>query len=128
VRQDSKEAAKWLGKSAEQGSAAGQFYLGWSFHCGAGVPKDDVEAVKWYRKSAEQGAPLGQQYLGWSFYLGEGVLQDYVEAYKWLQLAAAQGSDAAKHSLAEVKVWMTSDQVTNAQRLVREFTPTKTAE
>jgi len=87
-----------------------------------------VEAVKWYRKSAEQGDARGQRQLGLCLYVGEGVPQDYVQAYKWLDLAAAQGLEEAKHELAELKVWMTSDQIAKAQRLVRDSAPTKAAE
>ena len=77
---------------------------------------------------AEQGDANGQRQLGRCLYIGEGVPQDYVEAYKWLELAAAQGLKEAKSDLAELKVWMTSDQLAKAQRLVGDPAPTKAAE
>jgi TPR repeat protein len=126
--QHSEEAVKWFRKSADQGNFGGQFSLGWCFYYGIGVSKDPVEAVKWYRKSAEQGHVGGQRQLGVCLYVGEGVAQDYVQAYKWLSLAAAQGLDDAKHELTELKLWMTSDQITKAQGLARDSAPAKTPE
>lgn len=53
---DYTEAIKWCRKSAEQGYAASQFFLGYIYEFGSdGVDKNCTEAVYWYRKSAEQG-------------------------------------------------------------------------
>jgi TPR repeat protein len=51
------------------------------------------------------------------------VAQDYVESYKWTSLAAAQGNESAKKTLPFIKLEMTSEQIAEAQRLVREFKP-----
>ena len=54
---------------------------------------------------------------------GQGVPQDVVLAYMWLSLAATQEPDAARErDLAASQ--MTSDEITEAQRLAREWKPT----
>ena len=55
MEQDKEKAVKWILKSAEQGYAEAQFYLGVIYYKGDGVKRDAVEAVKWFRKAAEQG-------------------------------------------------------------------------
>jgi TPR repeat protein len=52
---DYAEGAKWFRKSAEQGHAGAQYFLGAMYEFGFGVTQDDGEAAKWYRKAAEQG-------------------------------------------------------------------------
>ncbi len=121
VVQDFTEAAKWYRKAAEQGSACGQNNLAILFAHGDGVIKDAPEAARWYRKAAEQGWKEAQGALGSCYANGDGVPKDYVQAYKWLNLASAQGY--AKESLATVQMWMTPEQIAEAQRLSREFKP-----
>ena len=53
--QDYVRAVKWIRRSANQGNANGQNYLGWMFEHGRGVPQDYVEAYKWYDLAAAQG-------------------------------------------------------------------------
>ena len=56
VQQDhTKEAAAWLRKAAEQGSAQAQDALGRMYFGGVGVPQDYVEAYKWLSLVAVQG-------------------------------------------------------------------------
>ena len=43
------------GKSAEQGNADAQCWLGLCYDLGKGVGQDYGEAMKWLRKAAEQG-------------------------------------------------------------------------
>jgi TPR repeat protein len=58
------------------------------------------------------------------YWNGQGVAQDAVRAYMWLNLAAAQELDAVgKRDAAAVQ--MTAAEVAEAQRLAREWTPTK---
>ena len=93
------EAVKWYRKAAEQGDAAAQCGLGFSYAIGQGVSQNFTEAVKWFRKSAEQGNADAQFYLGVSYAQGQGVPQDYAEAVKWCRKAAEQG-----HALAQNKL------------------------
>ena len=95
---------------------------------GEGVPQDDAEAVRWYRLAADQGYAPAQANLGVMYERGQGVGEDKVEAHMWLNLAAAQSSDENHDAFAkardDVAGRMTAEQVTEAQRRAREWTPT----
>ena len=58
---------------------------------------------------------------------GLGVRQDYVSAYKWLSLAATLGMQTAERSRDTVARAMTPAQLTEAEKLAREWTPTTSA-
>ena len=51
--------------------------------------------------------------------------KDYPQAFKWYSLAAAQGDKESTRMLEELKIFMTPAQITEDQRLVREFKPSK---
>jgi TPR repeat protein len=127
VAKDQVEAVKWFRKAAEQNDVDAQCNLGCCYNDGRGVAKDAVEAVKWYRKAAEQNDAGAQLNLGCCYAKGEGVTKDYVEAYKWFDLASSQDVAAAKQNLVTAESRMTPEQITEAQRLVREFKPTEAA-
>src|SRR5271156_6027703 len=55
VSQDYAEAAKWLGKAANQGLSRAQYMLGGMYADGLGVPQDVVRAHMWFILSAAQG-------------------------------------------------------------------------
>ena len=55
VPQDDAEAVRWYRKSAEQGVAKAQFFLGLMYTLGRGVPQDYAEAYMWYNLAATQG-------------------------------------------------------------------------
>jgi hypothetical protein len=84
---------------AEQGDAAAQFYLGFRYAEGEGVPEDDAEAARWYRLAAEQGDEFAQTNLGVMYDNGEGVPEDDAEAVRWFRLAAEQGHAQAQSNL-----------------------------
>jgi S1-C subfamily serine protease len=90
VARDLAKAVAWLRKSADQGYASAQYWLGTTYH----FLLDDAEAVKWYRKGAEQGYVHAQVALGLCYESGEGIQQNYTEAVRWYQLAAEQGNQA----------------------------------
>lgn len=72
---DSKDYATaaqlWL-PLADHGDAMAQFYLGWLYEEGMGVPRNYAEAAKWYRLSAEQHNALAQSNLAGMYLDGEG--------------------------------------------------------
>ena len=126
--QDYVEAVKWYRKAAEQGNANAQEHLGVCYYLAQGVAQDYAEAAKWFRKSAEQGNAAGQYSLGGSYDFGKGVPKDSVEAYKWYNLAAAQGDETAATNRLDLENRMTPEQIAEAQRLARDFKPSKTAQ
>jgi len=121
VPQNDAEAMKWFRKSAEQGLAKAQFFVGFMYDNGMGVPKNDAEAVKWYRKAAEQGHEYSQLSLGRMYWKGKGVPVNYVKAYMWWSLATAQGVESTADSLEFLSKQMTHDQIAKAQELAAEW-------
>jgi uncharacterized protein len=110
---------------AEQGHASAQNNLGGMYDNGQGVPQNYAEAMKWYRLAADQGNAFAQSNLGIMYGEGHGVPQDYVRAYMWLNLAAAQGHQNAVKNLDVAAGLMTPAQIADAQKLAREWKPTK---
>ncbi len=128
--QDYAEAVKWYSKAAEQGVAEAQFNLGVMYGQGLGVPEDLAEAVKWYRKAAEQGNAGAQYNLGVMYGKGQGVPQDYVLAHMWFDLAVSklppgEVRDRAVKNRDHVAKRMTPAQISEAQKLAREWKPKK---
>jgi TPR repeat protein len=123
-RQDYTVAIQLCQPLAEQGDVRAQLSLGGMYYNGQGVQQDYAEAAKWARKAAEQGYAPAQADLGIMYWNGEGVPQDAVLAYMWLSLAAAQEPKAVKQRDVAASQ-MTSDEIAEAQRLAREWKPTK---
>ena len=93
------EAVKLFKKSAEQGHAVSQSWMGYCYENGSGVKKDISEAFKWYKKSAEQGYAFSQYRLGVFYYNGTGVSKDLSEAFKWFKKSAEQGNAEAQNKI-----------------------------
>ena len=127
VTQDFAEAIRWYRKAAEQGSADAQYSLGSVYYIGQQVKRDYAEASHWYRKAAEQGDPDAQSKLGTLYDEGQGVPQDYLEALMWTSLAASRARGDQQKQYAdqrnELARKMTPQQIAEAQRRAREWTP-----
>ena len=129
-RGDYATAIRELRLLCEQGNADAQFSLGAMYRNGLGVPQDYAEAVKWYRKAAEQGHAKAQLFLGNMYFFGQGVSKDYVQAYMWYNLAASGYPPGLEHDIAvknrdTVAKRMTPAQISEAQKLAREWKPKK---
>ena len=132
VPQDYAEAVRWYRLAADQGYADAQHNAGLMYANGQGVRQDDAEAVRWYRLAADQGHVSAQFDLGTRYSSGgRGVSQDDVEAHMWFNLAAAQSSgedlDIFARLREAVAERMTPEQLAEAQRRAREWTPTPEA-
>ncbi len=115
---------------AEQGHANAQFNLGFMYYNGWGAPQDDAESVRWWRKAAEQGHAMAQNNLGTMYYNGRSVPQDYAQAHMWYDLAAStsppgKDRDQAVKNRDIVATEMTPAQISEAQKLAREWKPKK---
>lgn len=75
---------------ALQGNPQAQYYLGWQFANGKGLPQNSHKAIEWYKKSAEQGYPLAQYNLAVLYDKGQGVTQNFQQAFYWYNKAAKQ--------------------------------------
>jgi len=122
---DYANALRLLRPLADQGVADAQNILGFMYERGHGVTANFAEAVKWYRRAANQGVVDAQLRLGIMYYTGQGVVQDYVHAYKWFSLSAAQGSEHGAVSKKITAENMTPAQIAEAQKLARDWKPTK---
>ena len=87
---------------AQQGDANAQFYVGWMYYNGEGVPKDAKTGGKWITLAAEQGDATYQSFLGEMYIRGQGVLKDDKTAMKWFTLAAEQGDADAQYALGVI--------------------------
>ncbi len=115
---------------AEQGDANAQYNLGLMYRKGQGVSQDDAEAVGWWRKAAEQGNANAQYNLGLMYRKGQGVPQDEAQAYMWFKLASStfppgEDRDRAVKNRDIAAERMTPAQISEAQKLAREWKPKK---
>ncbi len=123
IYKDDNEAVKWFRKSAQQEYPKAQFNLGVMYSEGLGVPQDKDEAAKWFRKAAEQDLAEAQFNLGVLYGMGQGVHRDLVQAHMWLNLAAQQGDSEAQVEREKVAKMMTKPQLTEAERLAKQWKP-----
>jgi len=56
---------------------------------------------------------------------GRGVAQDYVRAHMWYDLSAAKGNPMAIRNRNAIARRMTPAQIAKAQKLARQWRPTK---
>jgi len=112
----------WRSK-AESGDSNAQYNIGWLYVKGRGVQTNNAEAVRWFLKAAKQGEPSAQSNLGVMYAHGRGVQKDYVRAYMWSKLAAEQGDSDAQDSVSKLLRVMTPSQVSQAERLVKDWRP-----
>jgi len=93
------------------------------YYYGRGVRQDQRETFRLTTLAAEQNFGLAQRRLGIMYMDGTGISQDNVEAHKWLNLSAAQGDTDARIFRDWLAKKMTLDQIPEAQKLAREWTP-----
>ena len=124
--QDYIQAVEWFRKAAEQGFADAHYNLGNMYANGWGVRQDYEQAVQWFRKATNQGHAGALHNFGTMYGNGRGVPRNNVQAHKWFDLAASRAEagevrDKATKGRDTVARRMTPTQVTEAQRLAREW-------
>ena len=78
----------------------------------------------WFGGLRSKAIPVAMLHLGAIYAKGRGVPQDYVRAHMWFSLSAAQGEQKAAKNLIEMaERQMTPAQITEAQKLAREWKP-----
>lgn len=107
--------------SAEKGDRDAQYKLGLLYLTGNGALQDFAEAAKWLKLAAEQSHGLAQYELGMIYRSGYGLPADPVQSYVWLNLAAAARVQQAMTARDEVMRSLTSKQLTQAQKISREW-------
>jgi TPR repeat protein len=86
---------------------------------------DYATALRLFRPLADQGYAPAQYILGVQYALGQGVPKDFVRVHMWFNLAAAQGDKGAVLARDAIAQGMTPAQIAEAQKLAREWKPTK---
>lgn len=84
------EVVTWFRKTAEQGYAEAQYWLGLCYYLGDGVTQDYNQAVAWYRKAAEQGYANAQESLSVCYYFWLGCDAERIRGF----VLVSQGSSA----------------------------------
>lgn len=96
---DNAKAFYWMKRSAEQGDAYAQSWVGYFYENAYGTARDFGEAAYWYRRSADQGNRSAQNNLGECYYYGRGVERSYEKAVSWYKKAADQEFPSACYNL-----------------------------
>jgi hypothetical protein len=93
-------ALKWFGLTAEQGSLASMYYIGYIYRAGGfGVPQDFDAAFTWFKKSADGGDEDAQYEVATMYYKGLGVTKDLTMARSWFKKSSDLGKDQAQGRL-----------------------------
>jgi len=71
---------------------------------------------------AEWGDATAQFELGVMYEDGEGFPKDYIEAHKWYSFSEENGSKSGRKFRKIIEKLMTPKQITEAQKLAREWT------
>jgi TPR repeat protein len=125
VPQSYPHAVFWYRHAAWQGDASAQLSLGLMCYKGQGTLQNYTEALTWFRKAADQGSAEAQINLGAMYANGQGEPADFIHAHMWLSLAAAKSETRAVKLRDIVAAKMTAAQIAEAQKLAREWMPTK---
>lgn len=120
-RGDYANAARFLHPLAERGEARSQFWLGYFYRGGQGLPQNFSEALKWLQRAANQHEKNGQYLLGSMYFAGEGVTRDLVSAYMWFSLSASEGDDTAEKARDQIAPQMTPAQIAEAKKRASEW-------
>jgi len=99
--------------------------VGFMYQGNLGVATDYAKAREYYLKSCNNDSSFSCNNLATLYRDGLGVPQDYVSALMWLNLSAAQGKEGAATFRDLVARLMTPAQIAEAQKLAREWKPTK---
>jgi len=122
-------------QAAKKGSAVAQFSLG-VMNYPIGDQSFDPskgnlgEALIWYRRAADQSDVDAMVAMGMAYASGIGVPQDFVEAHKWYNAAAPRTkygdirNDIMKRR-DDLSLKMTTVQMSDAQKLARDWKPNK---
>jgi uncharacterized protein len=145
VQQNYVEALKWYRKAIDVSEhddcspqmavdeANAQYALGTMYENGRGVQQDSKLALNCYVSAADRGVTDAQSRLGGLYEIGQWVPRDYVLAYMWFNLAArhsvlgSRSRELAERGRERVVTHMTSEELSKAQKLTKEWKRTSRA-
>jgi TPR repeat protein len=113
---------------ADHGEVQAQYFVGYLYHRGYGVPVDHAEAATWFRKAAAQADSLSAYYLGKMYEKGEGVGRDLTQAHLWLSLSAKNAPNArdaayTREDIGKLERRMSPEQIARAKELAAQWKP-----
>jgi len=122
---NTKQAAYWYTKAAEQGHVEAQYKLGslYQFSGDDEFPQDYKLAFFWYTKAAEQGHIFAQYKLGrlYRFSADDRAPKDYKLAFFWYTKAAEQGHIFAEDERDKMLEKMSQSQIGEVLKLSKEL-------
>ena len=86
---------------------------------------DYATAIREWRPLAKQGYAIAQNSLGSMYRHGDGVAKDFVLAHMWYNLVAVKGDMGSSGDRRSIARDMTPAQISEAQKLAREWRPKK---
>ncbi len=101
---DSKVAAQWFSKAADQNLALAQYRLGSLYEKGVGVERDADRARSLYEKAAAAGSARAMHNLGVLFVENGDGWPDYASAADWFRKAAEFGVRDSQFNLGVLYV------------------------
>ncbi len=123
LKKDPAQARSWAERAAEGGDRAAMHNLALDYFQGVGGPRDSATAAEWFRRAADLGLLDSQFNLAGLYEHGDGVSQNAAEAYKWYLIAAHAGDPEARAAALRVRVGLTPEARTMAERAAAAFTP-----
>ncbi|RGB42635.1 hypothetical protein C1646_750678 [Rhizophagus diaphanus] len=108
IRKNSKKAANWYEKAADNGNNLAKYNLAFMYKDGTGVCRNYKKAFSLFKQSAENGDPDGMSMLGYCYNNGVGTPIDKMKAFESYQKAIKLGNISAQYNLAimyEVIYW-----------------------
>lgn len=118
AREGDEDARNWLRKQADGGLRVAEVTFALLL---LDDPAQASEAVPYLGRAAEAGEVTAQFELGMLYMTGLGVVLDYVQAHTWLNIAATSGHAKAAETREVLGNLMTSDQISEAQTMARDF-------
>jgi len=136
VPKNSESALQNEKRAANVGHADAMYWMGTRYTHGRGVPIDYSVALDWFKKAVAAEGPYGvnssraeaQNALGVFHENGYGLSKDAVIAYAWYNLSAAGGYEKARENLSRVQKVLTPEDLSEAQKLSREWSAGKLIE
>lgn len=121
ANEDYRLAMELLLPLAETGEKKAQYYVGWMFDHGRGVPQNDLLAFSWYEHAARQGHAKAQFGIAVLLDSGEGLPQRLVDSYAWASIAADQGVSEAEAHRDLMSSFLTSRELERGQTIAADL-------
>lgn len=99
LKQDNKQALRWLTLAANNQNRYAQSILGFSFFYGVGGVTNKTDGVRWLKMAVAQDEPFAMFYLGLVYIDENNDPEDDEEGLHWLQKAAETGLAKAQFGL-----------------------------